>query len=298
MPGKCKVPGLCDEDTLPFVGVDVVDPFGDATRSVTVDSTTASVIGVEYTVTSVRNNSSQLGVFAPSEPYPHIAYLPEAFTCPEDSLFCGQDSEPGVMVFRRVVTEANQANPTIDSGSIRVSYPNPRRIIDPTATSPQQVTVQIDSTTLTALNTGIGQPPPPPPEGCFSADTLYVVKEEAAPIPVRQLRTGQHIQCVDSGADLTTPGAVKWSEVPNFAHVDNSRSILQQCITFNRADGSTGSLTVTLSHLILRLRENGAAAVGAKASTVAACEWRRTLCCIFRLAHRVAALACMHLLLW
>jgi hypothetical protein len=51
---------------------------------------------------------------------------------------------------------------------------------------------------------------------CFSGDTRVVVQEFATPVAMRDVRTGQHILCVDSGVDMTTPGALKFCEVVNW----------------------------------------------------------------------------------
>jgi hypothetical protein len=43
-----------------------------------------------------------------------------------------------------------------------------------------------------------------------------VIKESEVPVAMRDLQVGQHMQCVDSGDDLTEPSAVRWCEVINF----------------------------------------------------------------------------------
>jgi hypothetical protein len=51
---------------------------------------------------------------------------------------------------------------------------------------------------------------------CFSGDTRVVVQESATPMAMRDVKTGQHILCVDSGVDMTTPGGLKFCEVMNW----------------------------------------------------------------------------------
>jgi hypothetical protein len=52
--------------------------------------------------------------------------------------------------------------------------------------------------------------------GCFTGDTKVVIRESDTPIAIKDMQIGQHVQCVDSGADLTNPASVKWCEVMNW----------------------------------------------------------------------------------
>lgn len=49
-----------------------------------------------------------------------------------------------------------------------------------------------------------------------------VIKESDTPVAMRDLQVGQHVQCVDSGDDLTTPATVRWCEVVNFVSTNNA----------------------------------------------------------------------------
>lgn len=105
---------------------------------------------------------------------------------------------------------------------------------------------------------------------CFSGDTKVVVQGSNTPVAMRDLKTGQRVQCLDSGADLTQPSAVKWCDVMAWLHAE-PKQLQQTRITFTRAGGSTGSITVSPSHMVLKLTGDSVA-VGATATTVAACK--------------------------
>lgn len=259
----CSVPGICSDGVSPAITFDALDPFSDSPWSV---NQVHAYVG-ELALYDIRHGASQLPYLQHLWP---LAYFPETATTPGGALSC-EAYASGTMFCSRINWDSVS---NITEGSIKILRPHPRRLLDSDVTGPLQTSLLLDSATLEWANTAlIPSPDTGTNDGCFSADTLFVVKDEAAPIPLKQLRTGQHIQCVDSGADLTTPGAVRWCEVPNFSHVNNSKSILQQRIRFRGADGTIGNLTVTQNHLILRLKA-GAAPVGSRASTVAACECR------------------------
>lgn len=109
---------------------------------------------------------------------------------------------------------------------------------------------------------------------CFSGDTKVVVQGLKAPVAIRDLQTGQFVQCLDSGVDLTQPSTTRWCEVVNWLHAE-SKQLLQTRISFNRMGGSPGNITVSPTHMVLRLTPDAAAApVGATAASVAACEYQ------------------------
>ena len=54
-----------------------------------------------------------------------------------------------------------------------------------------------------------------------------MIIESITPIAIRDLQVGQHVQCVDSGFDLTQPTRVKWCEVMNWV----SRLLYAGCRT-------------------------------------------------------------------
>ena len=54
-----------------------------------------------------------------------------------------------------------------------------------------------------------------PPVGCFSGDSLVVIKEQSEPVTMRELQTGQHVQCVDH-QDFMLPTTPKWCKVMNW----------------------------------------------------------------------------------
>lgn len=108
------------------------------------------------------------------------------------------------------------------------------------------------------------------PPACFSGDTKVVVQGLKAPVAIRDLQTGHFVQCLDSGADLTQPSTVRWCEVANWLHAE-AKQLLQTRIRFNRMGGSPGSITVSPTHMVLRLTSDAAAApAGATAASVAA----------------------------
>jgi hypothetical protein len=52
--------------------------------------------------------------------------------------------------------------------------------------------------------------------GCFTGDTMVVIRESDSPVAIKDMQVGQHVQCMDSGADLTNPTSVQWCEVMNW----------------------------------------------------------------------------------
>jgi hypothetical protein len=63
--------------------------------------------------------------------------------------------------------------------------------------------------------------------GCFSGDTMVVIRESDSPIAIKDMQIGQHVQCMDSGADLANPTSVKWCEVMNWV-----RAASHHCIAY------------------------------------------------------------------
>ena len=54
-----------------------------------------------------------------------------------------------------------------------------------------------------------------PNGGCFSGNTLVRTLEHPAPIPLEELKTGDHVQCMDSSDDMRLPTTPKYCEVKN-----------------------------------------------------------------------------------
>ena len=50
---------------------------------------------------------------------------------------------------------------------------------------------------------------------CFSGKTLVRTLEHPAPIPLEELKTGDHVQCMDSSDDMRLPTTHKYCEVMN-----------------------------------------------------------------------------------
>ena len=55
----------------------------------------------------------------------------------------------------------------------------------------------------------------PDENGCFSGDSKVIIQEQQEPIAMRDLQTGQHVQCVDH-QDMLLPTTLKWCEVMNW----------------------------------------------------------------------------------
>lgn len=51
---------------------------------------------------------------------------------------------------------------------------------------------------------------------CFAGDTLVHIREAPAPIPIRDLRTGQHVMCLDTTEDLRAPKKIAYCRVMNW----------------------------------------------------------------------------------
>jgi hypothetical protein len=48
----------------------------------------------------------------------------------------------------------------------------------------------------------------------FSSEVT--IQEQAQPITVQNLRVGDHVSCLDGGADLSSPGKPQWCKVNGF----------------------------------------------------------------------------------
>lgn len=55
---------------------------------------------------------------------------------------------------------------------------------------------------------------------CFSGDTLVRIKESANPVAIRDLKTGQHVQCLDTNEDMRVPTTVQFCEVKNWGELN------------------------------------------------------------------------------
>lgn len=51
------------------------------------------------------------------------------------------------------------------------------------------------------------------PDGCFSAEATVRIQESATPVTMRELKTAQHVECLDSGADMLAPTTTRYCEV-------------------------------------------------------------------------------------
>lgn len=51
---------------------------------------------------------------------------------------------------------------------------------------------------------------------CFAGDTLVHIREASEPIPIRDLRTGQHVMCLDTTEDLRAPRKAAYCQVRNW----------------------------------------------------------------------------------
>lgn len=61
---------------------------------------------------------------------------------------------------------------------------------------------------------------------CFSGDSTVRVRGYLHPVTMRELRTGQHVECLHSGSDLMAPTTPTWCEVINFV----SHAVQQQAV--------------------------------------------------------------------
>jgi hypothetical protein len=61
---------------------------------------------------------------------------------------------------------------------------------------------------------------------CFSGDSTVRVRGLLHPVTMRELRTGQQVECLHSGSDLMAPTTPTWCEVINFV----SHALLQQTV--------------------------------------------------------------------
>lgn len=54
---------------------------------------------------------------------------------------------------------------------------------------------------------------------CFSGDTLVHIQGQSNPIPIRDLRTGQHVMCFNTTEDLRVPKNVSYCKVMNWVGI-------------------------------------------------------------------------------
>lgn len=128
---------------------------------------------------------------------------------------------------------------------------------------------------------------------CFSGDTQVIVKDAGGSptsIAMREIRTGQFLQCLDSGDDMRVPTSPTWCPVVNWGQAEE-KATRQIRISFEKPSGALGSLTVTRTHLIYKLT---GADVGAEATSVDTCKCGRSCTAMLQLGHsgcQVALLA-------
>lgn len=77
--------------------------------------------------------------------------------------------------------------------------------------------------------------------------------EHAEPIPLEELRIGDHVQCMDTSEDMRLPTTPKYCEVMNWLHTSPDADVFHQRITFMRPGAAQGSLTVSPTHFVTRL---------------------------------------------
>lgn len=63
---------------------------------------------------------------------------------------------------------------------------------------------------------------------CFSADATVRIQESPTPVTMRELKTGQHVECLDSGADMLAPTTTRYCEV--MAWVGERKEELCVCV--------------------------------------------------------------------
>lgn len=108
---------------------------------------------------------------------------------------------------------------------------------------------------------------------CFAGDTKVIVQDGGArgsptTVAMRDVRTGQFLQCLDSDDDMRVPTNLTWCEVVNWGQAEDTLSAHVR-IFFDKPSGEQGSLTVSPTHLIYKVT---AAAVGDEATSIDACE--------------------------
>jgi hypothetical protein len=107
---------------------------------------------------------------------------------------------------------------------------------------------------------------------CFSGKTLVRILESPQPIPIEDLKTGDHVQCMDTTEDMRLPTTVKYCEVMNWLHARADAVVHFTRIHFNRLGAAPRSLTVSPTHYVLRLTSPGGME-GRTAARVHDCEY-------------------------
>lgn len=107
-------------------------------------------------------------------------------------------------------------------------------------------------------------------EGCLRASAPVRILESATPVALSEVKVGQHIECLDTlDNGMRLPTTPKFCEVMSWVHAE-PRTGAHYRISFNKADGSPGSLTT--SHLLYKLT-SPAVAAGATAASLDKCEY-------------------------
>lgn len=103
------------------------------------------------------------------------------------------------------------------------------------------------------------------PLGAVAGSSRVTVREASAPVPLEDVKTGQHIACFDA-AELVQPVA-QWCEVVSWAvAAPVAASLPQLQITYARPSGEAGSITVAPEQLLVRLAPSTAPDVPSIAS--------------------------------
>lgn len=106
---------------------------------------------------------------------------------------------------------------------------------------------------------------------CFSSKTLVRTLESPVPIAMEDLKTGDHVQCMDTNEDMRLPTTAKYCEVMAWLHARQDASVNTQRIHFRRPGGAPGSLTVSPTHFVTRLT-SGNVQEGSRAASVHECK--------------------------
>jgi len=89
-------------------------------------------------------------------------------------------------------------------------------------------------------------------------------------VAMRDVQTGQFIQCLGSNDDLRVATSLAWCEVINWYHAEEAPVPMVR-VSFTRPDRAKGSLTLSTAHQVLKLTDASVSA-GTTAPNVLACE--------------------------
>ena len=72
----------------------------------------------------------------------------------------------------------------------------------------------------TLLHSGTGPPT------CFSAESKVNIQESSKPVSMRELKTGQNVECLNSGDDFMAPRTTQFCEVMAWVGVTEAAALM------------------------------------------------------------------------